>query len=145
MKRGVWLGHLDNILHVVASGLHHHVQNVPRVVREEDAHHHECPAPESDLGERLDALVQAGEDGDAREDGDQADDDGLCVTLLVSVSQPRRVALGRAVKAPNYPGLVDPIFPTAASHAVARDVPDVSRLGAMILRLAADVDDELET
>mmetsp|Transcript_5263 Transcript_5263/g.13395 ORF Transcript_5263/g.13395 Transcript_5263/m.13395 type:complete len:786 (-) Transcript_5263:249-2606(-) len=71
--------HLDDPLEVVPGGLHVRVEQVPRVVQEHQGEQQEEPDGEGDIGERLDAALEAHGDGHGGDDGDDPDDDDLVV------------------------------------------------------------------
>ena len=69
---------LDDVLDVVAGGLHDGVEDVPGVVGQDDGEHRDQAEGEGDLGEDLDAVLQAGEHGQRGDDGHEADDESAC-------------------------------------------------------------------
>ena len=71
--------HLEEVLHVEAHWLHVEVEQVDRVVQQEDDQHEEHPGGKADLGDPTDSVTDAGEDGARCNSGDGPDDDKLRV------------------------------------------------------------------
>ena len=77
---------LDDVLDVVAGGLHDGVEDVPGVVGQDDGEHRDQAEGEGDLGEDLDAVLQAGEHGQRGDDGHEADDEHQRLLVRVGVT-----------------------------------------------------------
>ena len=69
--------HLEQVLHVEAHRLHVEVEQVDRVVQEQDDQHEEHPGGEADLRDTANSVTDAGEDGARCNSGDGPDDDKL--------------------------------------------------------------------
>ena len=69
--------HLEEVLHIEAHRLHVEVEQVDRVVQQEDDQHEEHPSGKADLGDPTDSVTDAGEDGSRCNSGDGPDDDKL--------------------------------------------------------------------
>ena len=123
---------LDDVLEVVAGGLHDGVEDEPGVVGEDDGQHRDQAEGEGDLGEDLDAVCQAGEHGKRGDDGNEADDGHKGLFFPIEGSQMLERAGGDRARRLH-----------AVVGAVARDVPGAAGLLAVGLRRAADVLDKL--
>mmetsp|Transcript_15271 Transcript_15271/g.34633 ORF Transcript_15271/g.34633 Transcript_15271/m.34633 type:complete len:304 (-) Transcript_15271:34-945(-) len=76
---------LDEVLDVVPEALHHHVQQVPGRVQEEDRAQQEVTQEEGRLRHGLDAVVEAGHHGERGAQGDDDDAEGARVGDAVRI------------------------------------------------------------
>ena len=69
--------HLQQVLHVEAHRLHVEVEQVDRVVQQQDDQHEEHPGGETDLGDASNSVADPCEDGACGNGGDGPDDQKL--------------------------------------------------------------------
>ena len=77
LKRVAVEAHLKKVLHVEAHRLHVQVEQVDRVVQQEDDEHEEHPGGEADLGDASNPVSDARENGAGCDCSDGPDDDKL--------------------------------------------------------------------